>query len=166
MQHSAPLTLHEGPFEGPAQFTQMIRDAIACAARRGWSDMVWSDANFADWPLCERSVVESLQAWSQKGRRLVLLAHSFELMPAKHPRFVTWRRQWGHIIECYVSKSWDATDFPSALWTPEWHLQRVDVPHFRGVASVDARHGLHLKEALNEVRRQGTSGFPATILGL
>lgn len=166
MHASGPLTLHDGSFDGPAQFTQLVRDAIACAGQRGWNEMVWSDANFAEWPLCERSVVESLQAWSQKGRRLVLLANSFETLPVKHPRFVNWRRQWDHIIECYGTKSLSSSEFPSALWAPEWVLQRIDVPHFRGVATVDRLRGLHLKEALNEVRKQGVSSFPATILGL
>jgi len=45
-----------GAYSGPIEFANMVREALASAAREGWSSMVWSDANFADWPLGERAV--------------------------------------------------------------------------------------------------------------
>eukprot|EP01041_Mallomonas_annulata_P032679 gene32679-55192_t len=33
----------EGKFEGLTAFAQLVRDALACAAQEGWSQMVWSD---------------------------------------------------------------------------------------------------------------------------
>ena len=42
--------------------------------------MVLCDATFEDWPLGERAVAESLQAWSRTGRRMTLLARGYELV--------------------------------------------------------------------------------------
>lgn len=59
---SSPSGLPEGRFTGREAFQQMVRDAFATAAREGWAEILISDANFHDWPLGERAVVESLQA--------------------------------------------------------------------------------------------------------
>ncbi len=50
-----------GRFEGREAFQKLVRDALACAAQEGWRELIVSDANFHDWPLGERAVVESLQ---------------------------------------------------------------------------------------------------------
>ena len=43
--------LPEGRFEGREAFRQRVRDALACAAREGWQEIMLSDADFHDWPL-------------------------------------------------------------------------------------------------------------------
>lgn len=158
--------LLSGPFSGPQSFAQLVRDALACAAREGWSEMVWSDASFEDWPLREREVVESLQAWSRRGRRLVMLAQRYDVVQRYHPRFVSWRCQWDHIVECRVSKARDAGDVPSALWSPGWMLQRLDTERCTGVATHEAQRRVLLKQQLDECVRQSAPGFSATTLGL
>ena len=55
-----------------------IRAALADAARAGCREIVLCDADFADWPLGERAVVESLTRWALRGRRLTLFAAGFE----------------------------------------------------------------------------------------
>ncbi|QDL53911.1 hypothetical protein [Rhodoferax aquaticus] len=158
--------MQNSTFEGPTAFAQLIRDAVADAAAQGVREMVWSDADFFDWPLCEKSVIDALNVWANRHRRLVILAHNFDVIPRKHPRFVEWRRMWGHIVECRVAKQWDATEFPSAMWMPSTYVQRLDPARFRGIVSNDALGVAHLKEALNEVHKQSSPGFPATVLGL
>ena len=49
--------LLNGSFVGPDAFAQLVRDALECAAQEGWSEMVWSDPNYADWPLRESVVI-------------------------------------------------------------------------------------------------------------
>ena len=49
--------LPSGRFSGRETFQQLVRDAIATAARDGWQEIFISDANFHDWPLGERAVV-------------------------------------------------------------------------------------------------------------
>lgn len=158
--------LHQGAFSGPVAFADLIRNALAHADREGWVEMVWSDATFEDWPLYEKVVVEGLNAWSRKGRRLVLLAHHFDAMRRIHHRFVDWRVRWDHIVECRVCQCVEVTDFPSALWTPDWAMRRLDTQRSTGVASVEPRMRTLLREELEERKRQSSPGFPASILGL
>jgi hypothetical protein len=158
--------LQQGPFVGPAAFADLVRSAVAHAAYEGWQEMVWSDASFEDWPLFERKVVEDLNAWSQRGRKLILLAHHFDAMRRVHHRFVEWRIRWDHLVECRLCKGVDANEFPSALWTPTWATRRLDLVRSTGVASAEPRMRLLLREELEERKRQSTPGFPASTLGL
>lgn len=155
-----------GAFAGPTAFSQWVRDALARAATEGWSVMVWSDATFQDWPLGERAVVESLQAWARSGRHLVMLAHGYDAVMRYQPRFVSWRRTWDHIVECRVCKTLDASEIPSALWSPHWALRRLDLVRCTGVAGLEPQRRVLLKEELDECRRQSSPGFPASTLGL
>jgi hypothetical protein len=158
--------LLQGPFQGPTEFAQLVRDALACAAREGWSEMVWSDANFEDWPLREKAVADSLQAWSRSGRKLVMLAQSYDSVLRYHARFVTWRNTWGHVVECRVCKTLDSSEFPSAIWSPTWVMRRLDPARGTGVAGYEVQRRVLLKEELNECYRQSAPGFPTTTLGL
>jgi hypothetical protein len=158
--------LLEGAFAGPQAFAQLVRDALATAAHEGWVEMVWSDATFEDWPLREKAVVESLQAWARSGRRLVLLARSYDSLRLLHPRFVSWRVMWDHIIECRVCKSVDASEFPSAMLSRTWSMRRLDLARSTGRAGYETRRRLQLQEALDECRRQSAPGFSASVLGL
>lgn len=156
----------EGSFFGPTEFAAVVREALACAAREEWPAMVWCDADFADWPLGERAVVESLNAWAGRGRQLLMLAHSFDSLVRYQPRLVTWRQTWGHIIECRVCKNLDATEVPSALWSPRWAMRRLDLVRSTGVAGLEPQRRVLLKEELDECHRQSSPGFPASVLGL
>ena len=163
---AAGAVLLQGAFSGPKEFAQLIRDAIRQASLEGWNEMVWSDANFEDWPLREREVIESLDAWSKRGRKLTSLAHRFESVARLHPRFVTWRVRWDHIIECRTCRDIDDSEVPSALWSPTWAMRRLDPVRCTGIAGSEPQRRLLLKEALDERKRQSSPGFPASILGL
>ena len=159
-------SLAEGPFTGPTAFADLIRNALLRANNEAWSEMVWSDATFEDWPLYEKAVVEGLNAWSRKGRKLTLLAHHFDAMRRLHPRFVEWRVRWDHLLECRVCKGVEASEFPSALWTPTWALRRLDLVRSTGVATTEPRMRLLLREEVEQRKRQSSPGFSATLLGL
>jgi hypothetical protein len=160
------MPLIEGQFSGVADFTQGIRDALDVAAREGWKEMVWSDATFEDWPLRERAVIESLDTWAGRGRKLTLLAHHFGAMPRLHPRFVAWRIRWDHIIECRVCKGVDVSEVPSAIWSPHWVMRRLDMDRCTGYAGSEPSRRLMLREELDERMRQSGAGFPASVMGL
>ena len=161
-----PQALATGQFSGPAEFTAIVRSAIACAAREGWKQMVWSDPNFEDWPLRDKAVAGDLHAWASSGRKLILLAQNFDSIERYHARFVDWRIRWDHIVECRVCRPRAGTEFPSALWSPHWFMHRLDAVRCRGVSSYEAQARVMLQEELEEFRKQGTPGFPATRLGL
>jgi hypothetical protein len=156
----------EGRFTGRTEFQQLVRDALARAAAEGWREIILSDATFEDWPLGELAVAQSLQAWSTAGRRCTLLARSYDVLAVRHPRFVTWRRTWSHLIEARACTSADPLDLPSALWSPEWMLQRVDPVRCSGISSSEPQRRLRLRESLNDWLARSAPAFPATTLGL
>ena len=161
---SEPLL--SGQFSGREAFAQRERDALAQAAAEGWRELVLSDATFEDWPLHERAVVESLQAWAKAGRHLTLLATRYDEVIRRHARFVAWRKTWGHLLDCRLCSTAAPTDFPSAIWSPNWFLQRLDPLHSTGVCGTDRERCVQLREQLAERIRNSSPGFPASTLGL
>ncbi|MGY8903552.1 MAG: hypothetical protein ACKVIH_03270 [Burkholderiales bacterium] len=158
--------LHVGAFAGREQFRQLVRDALAVAARDGWPEIILSDANFEDWPLSERATAESLQAWAQSGRRITLLARSWDDVSRRHARFVTWRVRWSHITSAWMCPSAQAQEFPSAIWSPHWALERRDMDNFVGMCGSEPSRRLLCRELLAEWIKKSTPGFPASVLGL
>lgn len=158
--------LPQGRLEGREAFLGLIRDALASAARAGWSPLVLSDADFADWPLGERAVVESLNAWAKSGRQLHFLAKDFQVLRERHPRLVQWRTTWSHLVDARVCSGAAGENLPSALWTPHWTLERLDLKHCTMVASSQVTRRLDLRERLDACWHRGSPGFPASVLGL
>lgn len=155
-----------GRFSGREAFEQLIRDALDRAAQEGWPELILSDSSFVDWPLRERAVVESLHAWSGTGRRLVMLAARYDEVLRHHARFVAWRKTWGHIVECRVCRDVAPDDFPSALWSKHWFMQRLELQHSAGVCGSNPERLVQLREALQEKIRNSSPGFAASTLGL
>ena len=158
--------LPEGRFAGPTEFSELIRLAFASAASQGWRQIILSDANFDDWPLGERAVAESLNDWSKAGRKLTMLAKSYDQVTRRHARFVNWRRTWAHLIDCRSNTALSADDFPSALWSPVWVFQRLDLVHSTGISGAESSRRVNLKERLDECLRRSAPAFPATVLGI
>jgi hypothetical protein len=163
---SDALPLPDGRFQGREDFRQLVRDALAAAAREGWRELILSDASFEDWPLGERAVIDSLQAWSETGRRLVLLARRYDTVQRQHARFVQWRSRWSHIIEARACPAADPLDLPSAIWTPQWVLERREPERSIGYCGSEPERRVALREVLQEWLQKSTPSFPATTLGL
>jgi len=162
----SPGPLPSGRFEGREEFRQLVRDALATAAREGWREIVLSDATFDQWPLGERAVAESLHAWSRAGRHCLLLAKHYNDVVRMHARFVQWRSAWSHIVTAVAVPSADALELPSAFWSPEWVMERRDLERSTGYCGSEPERRVQLRESLNEWLRNGTPAFPATTLGL
>lgn len=161
-----PAALPSRRFEGRREFQQLVRDALACAAREGWREIILSDADFDDWPLAERAVAASLQAWSVNGRRMTLLAKRYDEVVRGQPRFVSWRRAWSHIIDARACASADPLELPSAIWSPHWVLERRDVEHSHGYCGSEPERRLQVRETLQEWLLKSSPSFAATTLGL
>ena len=153
-------------FEGRDEFRQLIRDALATAAREGWREIILSDATFEEWPLGERAVSESLLEWSRGGRKCTLLAKRYDHAIRMHARFVKWRGMWSHIITAVAVPSAHDLEVPSALWSPAWVLERRDLERSNGYCGSEPERRVALRESLDEWLRKATPSFPATTLGL
>lgn len=161
-----PEALVSGRFSGRKAFEQLVRDALAQAAREGWREIILSDASFEDWPLRERSVVASLQAWSRPGRHLILLATRYDKLVRTHPRFVSWRKTWGHLIDCRQCSEVAPANFPSAILSRDWFVHRQDPSRSSGTCGQDRASWVRLKEVLDERILESAPGFPSSTLGL
>ena len=161
-----PATLPSRRFQGRDDFRQLVRDALASAAREGWREIVLSDADFQDWPLGERGVAASLQAWARSGRHMVLLARRYDEVVRQHARFVAWRGIWSHIVSASACASADPLDLPSAIWTPAWVLERRDLDRSSGYCGSEPERRVALRENLEAWLQKASPAFPATTLGL
>jgi len=168
MTHEAapPCPLPTGRFEGRLAFADLVRQALACAAQEGWSSIVLSDADFADWPLGERVVVDALQDWACQGRHIRFMARDFAPLRQLHPRLVQWRVTWSHIVEAHACSGAAGNDLPSAIWSPGWTLERLDTMRCTLIATRDAERRVALRERLENCWHKGSPAFPATTLGL
>lgn len=158
--------LPQGRLQGHTLFAELVRQALATAARQGWPRVVLCDADFADWPLGEREVVDALQAWSARGRTLQLLACDYRVLRERHPRFVRWRVTWSHLVEARACTGLPAGELPSVLWSPSWCLQRIDAAHGTLVADGRRQTSVALHEQLQGWWQRSSLAFPASTLGL
>ena len=147
-------------------FADAIRTALARAGQEQWKRMVWCDSTFHEWPLGDRIVIESLNDWAGAGRSLVMIAEDYQYLVRHHPRFVQWRKTWSHLIDCRARRGVEEEDFPCALWSPQWAMQRTGHARNRWVTDLDPLTRIRLKENLEEHYRQSTPAFPAITLGL
>lgn len=158
--------LPQGRFHGSAAFAELVRLSLSAAAAQGWREIILSDSGFEDWPLGERAVAQSLNDWARSGRKLTMLAKNYDEVVRRHARFVTWRRSWAHVVECRANSALSADDFPSALWSPVWVFQRLDLTRCTGISGSEAARRVALKERLDECLRRSSPAFPATTLGI
>jgi len=160
-------TLPLGRFEGRDSFQQLVRDALATAAREGWREIILADADFGDWPLGERAVAQALHDWSASGRRCVLLAKRYdEVMAPARPLRAVGAAPGRHIIDARGCPGADILEMPSAIWSPGWVLQRLDLERSNGYTGAEPERRLALHELLNEWLKKSSPAFPATTLGL
>lgn len=156
-----------GRFEGRAAFDGQVLHFLQQAAAQGWSQIIVADADFADWPWGSAAAVELLHQWARHGGHMTVLAHRFESLVQRHPRWVQWRKTWDHRLQCRRLLSRDVSQVPSALWSPHWAVQRIDVARCVGVASAERSAIVPLGEQLQEwIRSASTPAFAATVLGL
>jgi hypothetical protein len=165
-EHHGGPALPDGRFDGRVQFQQLVRDALRCAAHEGWREIILCDADFEDWPLGERELIESLMDWSRQGRRITLLARRWDTVVRHHARFVAWRKTWSDIIDARACRGADPLEMPSAIWTSGWVLHRHDLQRWSGVTSHAPAQRHQLREELHEWLAKSSPSFPASTLGL
>ncbi len=165
---NAPPTqpLPSGRFEGRNDFRQLVRDALAAAAREGWKEIILADATFEDWPLGERAVMDSLSAWSSSGRKCTLLAQRYDEVVRGQARFVAWRARWSHIITAVACPTAEPLDMPSAIWSPGWVMERRDLDRSNGYCGGEPDRRVQVRERLQEWLLKATPAFPSSTLGL
>ena len=150
-----------------ADFHEAVRSAVVAAADAGAAEICIVDPDFDDWPLNERAIVDALGRWATSRRKLVVFGKRFEEMPRRHPRFVEWRRQWSHIVQCRTDDEIEADALPTLLVVPGAVCVRLlDRVRYRGLASSRPIDLVEGREAVDALLQRSTEAFPATTLGL
>ena len=148
-------------------FHDALRQSFALVADQGCREVFITDPTFADWPLDERAVIESLTRWAYAHRKLTLLAQNFDEFTRRHPRWVEWRRQWTHVVECRALADDDAGKLTGLFLAPGLVTLRVlDAEHYRASLSFDPADAIRVRDSLDALLQRSEEAFPVTNLGL
>jgi len=155
------------PIASRGEFIDAIRAAFTLAADVGAREIFLVDPNFADWPLNERAVVDSLSRWVGPNRVLTVLAHTFDEFTRRQLRFVEWRRQWAHAVRCRNDPELEAEQVPTLLLVPGATCVRIlDRVRYRGTASNRPVDLTECRESVDALLQRSVEAFPVTTLGL
>ena len=153
--------------ESRSAFHAALRGALEQAATQGCREIWCVDRDFADWPLGERDVVETLSRWAAAHRRLTLLAQHFDELPRRHVRWVQWRMHWAHVVTCKQVHEDDARDMPCLLLADGLVSVRLrSTEHYRGRVYRDPADWIRQRELVDMLDQRGHESFPVTTLGL
>ncbi|MBU3740420.1 MAG: hypothetical protein FGM55_15890 [Rhodoferax sp.] len=159
-----PGGLRPGRFQGEAAWTEQVRAALATARQQGWDRLILSDEDFDGWPLREAALVADLHAWARPGRRMLILMRDHRVLVQHHPRFVMWRRQWDHLVECRAAGP--KHPVASACWGSGACVWRSDRLSSEGLVVQEARQIRAFELALMDLSGVARPAFAATTLGL
>ena len=150
-----------------SEFHAALRAAFGEAAAAGTREIWLCDEDFADWPLGERAVIDDLTRWATSSRRLTLIARDFDELVRRHPRFVTWRRHWAHIVSCCANTEIATGEMPTLLVAAGTvNVRLSDAIHHRGRWSHEAADELRCQEQNDAILQRSAESFPATTAGL
>ena len=155
-------------FEGGREFAQALLEALGHASERGTRRLCWCDDDFAHWPLGETAWIDPLTQWSRiTGRELVMIARDWTAVERLHPRFVAWRRDWAHVVQCLVPDESRTAALPTIWIDSDDQVLRVfDAEHLRGRIGFDRVDRQRAREDFDAILQRATPGFAAVTLGL
>ena len=150
-----------------SEFHDALRESFALIAAQGCSEVFIADPSFADWPLGDRAVIESLTRWAYAHRKLTVLAQNFDAFARRHTRWVEWRRQWAHVVDCRSLAEDDAGKLSGLFLAPGLVTLRVlDAEHYRASLSLDVADAIRARDGLDALLQRSDEAFPVTTLGL
>jgi hypothetical protein len=155
------------PIGSRAEFLDAVRNALVGAETGGAREILLADPDFADWPLNERAVIDTLSRWVDSSRALVVLAHSFDELARRQLRFVDWRRQWAHVVQCRSDPELEAGQIPTLLVVPGQVCVRIlDRVRWRGTVSDRPVDLTECRQSVDALLQRSVEAFPVTTLGL
>lgn len=158
----------EQAFEGAQAFAAVVRRVLQRAVAANVRRLCWCDQDFADWPLGTVEWLQDLTRWARLGgRELVMVAADYREIERRHPRFVIWRREWAHIMQCLVPDEAQTLPLPT-IWIDDRDqaLRVFDRDHWRGRAGFDRVDRQVAREEFDAIAQRASPGFAAATLGL
>lgn len=167
-----PQSLKSGLVESSEAVRQMLRQALLAAAGQGGRELCWLAPDFADWPLSDAALLESLHRWALPHRQLRLLAaNDYETLRRVHPRFVQWRQLHDHVVR---ARAYDPSDLlerstPSPqglLLAPGLLTMKLWTPSRASLSMHDTREEAMAREWFDAIEQRSTDSFASSTLGL
>lgn len=168
MTDPTPPAAPPAAVEGPEAWAQALLWGLQAAQARQARTLWCVDPDFGSWPLDDPAWTAGLAGWLRRpGRRVVMLAASWDAVPRTHPRFTAWRRDWVHVLDTRVPPRELAADLPAVLLDDGTvSVALLDRERLLGRASTEARTRWHWWQRLDAVLQRSEPGFPVTTLGL
>ncbi len=155
------------PIEGRQDFQRELLAALEHCAAEGVAQLWFADLDFDDWPLGQPAVVDALARWAGARRRLTLLAAGYARVPQRFPRWIAWRQQWSHVVQCRVVQEEFVAQLPCLLLAPDRVAVRLfDRERYRGRVLREPVDLLRCRELIDALWQRSEEGFPVTTLGL
>jgi hypothetical protein len=150
-----------------ADFLASVRAAFVAAEECDAAEIFLVDPTFADWPLNEPALIESLGRWIDSRKTLTVFAHDFSELARHQLRFVAWRRQWSHVVRCRSDPELEAEQLPTRMLIPGvTSIRLLDRVRQRGIASRRAIDLAEGRETVDALLQRSVEAFPVTTLGL
>ena len=168
MNLEAMLIPPRTPLVGRQAFRQTVVDAIVGAAVEGRRELIWVDTDFTDWPLDDTLLLDAMTRWArQPTRKLQVIAHGFQDVPRRHPRFTRWRCTYGHRVECRSAPELSVNDFPTLMLAGDlYSLQLLDKHHWRARWLDDETDHKAWRGVVEAIVQRSEIDFGANTLGL
>lgn len=157
----------DGVIDTRAKFQAAVRSAFAAIAAAGTREVWMCDEDFADWPLNDPQLVEHLSNWARAHRRCTVLAVSYARLQRLHPRWVQWRQQRSHVVQCRAPDESLANPLPCVLLAPGCvTLRLIDRERWRGSLSTDPADAVRERERVDALMQRSVDAFASSTLGL
>ena len=159
--------MDSNPISSRREFQAAVLAAVSAAVHQRARRLVLVDEDFEPWPLDDAALLDNLTAFVRlPGRTVLMLGRGFEALPMRCPRFVAWRRIWGHAID--VRRPVDDELRCPTLLLLDRHavVELLDRLHWRGrVLQADAGARVRAEE-VDALAQRSEPTFGATTLGL
>ncbi|MGE5452259.1 MAG: hypothetical protein ACM3VZ_10525 [Acidobacteriota bacterium] len=157
-----------GRFDGWLSFQDRLAAGMAMAAAQP-ADLYFCDVDFSHWPLGAPAILDAFHQWvmSSTAPRCHLLAVNFDEMPRRHPRWLAWRQNWGHRVQCKLIPE-DAAPglLPTFVLKDCLALRIMDQRSGAGIWSRDPGTMRAWVSEFDVISQRSHEALPATTLGL
>ena len=148
-------------------FVDAVHEAHRLALAQRCRRMVWADADFADWPLDDAALLQTLVDWLRLPQRQLYLVAAEPERLRRRARFMATYGLWTHVITVVEASEEDAPLLPCLLLAEGVaRVELLDKLHFRGQAGDDPLALKRDRERLDALLQRSTPALPYTPLGL
>jgi hypothetical protein len=140
-----------------------VREALLQRARR----LVLLDEDYEPWALDDPALLDDLTAFARlPGRTILIIGRRFEGLARRCPRFVAWRRTWGHAVEVRRPVDDEARCPTLLLVDRAWAVELLDRVRWRGRVSQNDPRTVILADEVDAFAQRTEPTFGVTTLGL